>query len=276
MYCTFSPTKTKPKTQNTALLRVNKLFYEEGSPYLYINNTFSFGNGSFGSTSEVNLKGLKYFLQRVPEKHRHLIAHACIHVFLHKSLWHGTQAEGEQQRIAPTYNNFPDVKDAQKMVSKLMTSLPSLQVVTLQLHNACRSKKEPSTSVTQRPWDVSPSSPNYIGSTEILRTLMSYTRQNLAVIRLLRRQAHILRQAMIDLNEEFPEPADAMEQDDVPFDDLSPPSLLGAGTTFKICGKRCVEHEVANAAVDFSKECRFTYCEESLVDSIIVRPIPTS
>jgi hypothetical protein len=278
-YLVVSPSKAKPETHKTALLRVNKTIYQEGSPYLYINNGFSFGNGRFGSSEDVNLHALKYFFERVPVQHRVLITKAHIHIFLNKWLWEQTRTEVEQmqrsEKTMLTYNGFPDVDDAQNMVSRLMKNLTSLQLVSVKWYNAWRSKKELSSVVGLSPWEVSSGSANAIGSTAILRTLMSYTGQNLTEIRLKRRQALFLRRAMRDMCEEHPGPRDATGATDAPDvedaapSDVSPPIARGAGTTIRLYGRHCQIHETGNPK-DWHVPCEFAYSEECLADSMVM------
>ena len=297
-YSVVSPSKRKPETHNTALLRVNKLFYQEGSPYLYINNAFHFGNGRWGSTEEVNLHALKYFFERVPVKHRVLITKVHIDIFLHKSMWTQTIAEGEEEQRdlsntdLLTYNGFPDVDDALRMVSKIMMKLPSLQEVNLKWYNAWRSRKEPSSEVELSYWDFWSGSANAIGSTAILRMLMGYTGHNLTEIRMPRRQAVFLRLAMRGLCKEFPasgNAADGCDSLDAEQPDVCeaasgaiqgaqlsaalsvdpPQTIIGAGKIIKVYGRHCQSHEIVDPK-DLNVHCQFDYSEECLADSMVM------
>jgi len=287
-YLVVSPSKAKAETHKTALLRVNKTFYQEGSPYLYIHNGFSFGNGRFGSTEDVNLHALKYFLERVPVKHRVLITKAHIQIFLNKWLWEQTRTEVEQMqrgvKAMLTYNGFPDVDDAQNMVLRLMKNLTSLNLVSVKWYNAWRSKNEPSSVVQLSPWDVSSSSANVIGSAAILRTLMSYTGHNLTEIRLKRRQALFLQRALRAMCDEYPDDAPDVDgamirdagsgpahsvQQDTDQNTVFPSGVREAGTTIKLYGRHCQTHETPNPKT-WHVPCEFAYTEECLADSWIL------
>lgn len=285
----FNLRPRKPQAQHTAFLRVNKQSYTEGSPYLYLNNAFHFGNGRWGATEEVNLHALNHFFERVPPQHQVLITTVHIDIFLHKTMW-GPTVDEEEQHDPPTTdlptNGLPDIEDAQKMVSRIMSKLPKVEQVNLKWYNAWRSRKEPSSEIEMGYWEVWDGSANVLGSLAMLQTLMAYTRLNLKEMRISRRQAVSLRLVMNQLCEMYPNPESAAEKAAVdkatvreaensainatrPSAATASQLLTGAGKIITLHGRHCQSHEISNP-VKGDVDCRFDYSEECLEDSMVM------
>lgn len=66
------------------LMLVNKQIHAEVYTVFYSLNTFSIGNGDYGSSRDINIHGLKSFIRRVPAQYIECIPHLRIMVYLRK------------------------------------------------------------------------------------------------------------------------------------------------------------------------------------------------
>jgi hypothetical protein len=75
---------TSPTANFLNLLLVNKQTHIEACTVFYSLNTFSIGNGDYGSSRDTNVHGLKSFIRRVPARYIHCISHLKIFFYLRK------------------------------------------------------------------------------------------------------------------------------------------------------------------------------------------------
>jgi hypothetical protein len=75
---------TTPTASFHNLMLVNKQIHAEVYTAFYSYNTFSIGNGDYGSSRETNMHGLKSFIRRVPAQYIHYISKLTILTYLRK------------------------------------------------------------------------------------------------------------------------------------------------------------------------------------------------